>query len=52
VVEFENGVRAMGQVEAEDGEEFPLGTEMQPVWEPVREQYGEHVYGLRLKRAN
>jgi len=51
VVEFENGVRAMGQIEAEDGEVFPQGTELKPVWEPVREQYGEPVYGLRLKRS-
>ncbi len=49
VVEFENGVRAMGQVKVD--ESFPLKTGMllQPGWEPIRVQYGENVYGLMLE---
>lgn len=49
VVEFENGVRAMGQIEAGDGEELPLGARMAASWAPVRVVHGEDVYGLRLK---
>jgi len=51
VVEFENGVRAMGQIIAGDGEQIPLGEEMKASWQPVRVQYGENVYGLKLERA-
>jgi len=49
VVEFENGVKAMGQIQAD--ESFPLqnGMTLEPSWAPVRVQYGENVYGLSLK---
>jgi uncharacterized OB-fold protein len=50
VVEFENGVRAMGQIDAGDGEDIPLGADLKPTWAPVRVQYGENVYGLKLER--
>jgi uncharacterized OB-fold protein len=50
VVEFENGVRAMGQIDAGDGEEFPLGSKMKASWAPVRVANGENVYGLKLER--
>jgi uncharacterized OB-fold protein len=48
VGEFENGVRAMGQINA--GEDFPLklGMVMEASWEPVRIQAGENVYGLKF----
>jgi uncharacterized OB-fold protein len=49
VVEFENGVRAMGQIDAGDGEEFPLGSKMKASWAPVRVANGENVYGLKLE---
>ncbi len=46
-VEFENGVRAMGQVKG-DGEGLRPGMLLTASWEPVRAQYGESVYGLKL----
>lgn len=46
-VEFENGVKAMGQVKG-DGEGLRPGMLLAASWEPVREQYGESVYGLKL----
>lgn len=46
-VEFENGVRAMGQIKG-DGEGLRPGMLLTASWEPVRVQYGEHVYGLQL----
>jgi uncharacterized OB-fold protein len=49
VVEFENGVRAMGQIHADESYDLKLGMQMQPGWEPVRVQYGENVYGLVLE---
>jgi uncharacterized protein len=48
VVEFENGVKAMGQIRVEEGDCLEIGMLLQPAWEPVRQQYGEDVYGLAL----
>ncbi len=46
VAEFENGVKAMGQIQATSVDELKLGMWLQPRWAPVRLQQGEHVYGL------
>src|SRR5512141_3157971 len=46
VVEFENGVRAMGQIKADEAANLELGMVMKPDWGPIRVQYGENVYGL------
>ena len=51
VVEFENGVKAMGQIHADEKESLYVGMKMIPSWEPVRVQYGENVYGLMLQPA-
>jgi uncharacterized OB-fold protein len=48
VVEFENGVKAMGQIKAEETTELKAGMFLTPSWEPVRIQSGENVYGLQL----
>ena len=47
--EFENGVRAMGQILADENDDLHVGQTLEAGWEPVREQYGEHVYGLVFK---
>ena len=47
--EFENGVEAMGQVKADSISGVGLGMKTKPSWEPVRFQYGEDVYGLKLE---
>jgi len=49
VVEFENGIRAMGQIKADEKDDLKIGMAMTPSWEPVRVQYGENVYGLALE---
>jgi len=49
VVEFENGVKAMGQIKVEEKDPLKIGMLMKPTWEPVRVQYGENVYGLMLE---
>ncbi len=51
VAEFENQVRAMGQIDAECVEQLRAGMRMKATWAPVREQYGEHVYGLKFELA-
>jgi uncharacterized OB-fold protein len=49
VAEFENGVKAMGQIKADSVDELKLGMMMKPSWEPVRVMYGENVYGLKFE---
>lgn len=48
VVEFENGVRALGLVNAES---IKIGMKLIPGWEPVRVIGGEKKYGLTLRPA-
>ena len=49
VVEFENGVRAMGRIDVDESVELQLGMPLAAAWDPVRMQYDEHVYGLMLR---
>jgi uncharacterized OB-fold protein len=51
VVEFENGVKAMGQIQVDESYPLQNGMVLQPAWAPVRVQYGENVNGLSLKPA-
>ncbi len=45
---FENGVKAMGQIKAEDAADLQVGMTLQASWEPVRYVHGEPVYGLKF----
>ncbi len=47
--EFENGIKAMGQIKANAVEELKLGMTLKPTWAPVRVQSGESIYGLRFE---
>ena len=49
VAEFENKVRAMGQIKAESIDQLKVGRQVKACWEPVRVQYGEDVYGLKFE---
>lgn len=49
IAEFDNKIKAMGQIKADSIDHLKLGMEMLPSWEPVRVQYGEDVYGLKLE---
>ena len=49
VGEFENGVKAMGQIKADSLDGLKLGMNVKPSWEPIRVVYGEDVYGLRFE---
>jgi len=48
VAEFENGVKAMGQIKADSIDGLKLGMTLKPSWEPVRKQAGENVLGLKF----
>jgi hypothetical protein len=48
VVEFENGVRAMGQIQVDEKYDLKMGMLLHPAWDTIRVQYGENVYGLVL----
>lgn len=47
VAEFENGVKAMGQINARSLDELKIGMPVHTSWEPIRVQYGENVYGIK-----
>ena len=49
IAEFENGIKAMGQIKTESTESLKIGMRMRANWEPVRVQYGEDVYGLKFE---
>jgi uncharacterized OB-fold protein len=49
VAEFDNKVKAMGQIKAESADQLKLGMKLKPSWEPVRVQNGENVYGLKFE---
>ncbi|NMC30290.1 MAG: hypothetical protein GYA45_09495 [Pelolinea sp.] len=48
IVEFENKVKAMGQIHAASLEGIHAGMLLKPAWQPVRQVAGEAVYGLVL----
>ena len=47
--QFENHVKAMGQIKANSLEGIETGMSLKPGWEPVRYEYGEPVYGLKYE---
>ena len=52
VAEFENGVRAMGQINVDEDFLLTTGMTMKASWEPVRIQAGENVYGIVYSPAS
>ena len=48
VGQFENGVKAMGQIKAESLDGLATGMMLEASWEPVRYTYGEPVFGLKF----
>jgi len=49
VVEFANKIKAMGQIQTEDFSALKTGMKLEALWEPVRQQAGEDVFGLVLR---
>lgn len=47
VAEFENGVKAMGQINAESLDKLKIGMPVKANWEPIRLKYGENVFGIK-----
>jgi len=48
VAEFENGVRAMGQIDVDESYPLKVGMTLRPYFDTVRVQYGEGVDGLKF----
>ncbi|MCJ7518402.1 MAG: hypothetical protein MUO42_01850 [Anaerolineaceae bacterium] len=48
IVEFDNKVKAMGQIRADSLEGLKTGMKLKPTWEPIRQVAGEDIYGLVL----
>ena len=49
--EFENGVKAMGQIKADGIDRLKLGMKMGASWEVVRKEHDESIYGLKFEPA-
>ena len=49
IAEFENGVKAMGQIQADSLDDLQPGITLKPSWQPVRTQNGEHINGLKFE---
>jgi len=49
VAEFENKIKAMGQIKADSIDGLKTGMKMRPSWEPVRVIAGEEIYGLKFE---
>ena len=49
VAEFENKVKAMGQIKADSVDDLKLGMKVRPSWESVRVEAGEDVFGLKFE---
>jgi uncharacterized protein len=51
VAQFENGVKAMGQIKADSIDGLKTGMVLKPGWGPIRYRHGEPVYGLTFEPA-
>ncbi len=49
VGQFENGIKAMGQVKAQSLEGFKTGMKVKASWESVRKVAGEDVFGIKFE---
>lgn len=49
VAEFENGIKAMGQIKAESVDQLHTGMAVNASWQPVRVAAGENVFGLMFE---
>jgi uncharacterized OB-fold protein len=49
IAEFENGIKAMGQIKVNSLDGIRTGILLNASWEAIREQYGEHIYGLKFQ---
>ena len=49
IAEFENKIKAMGQIKVDSIDDLKLGMKVRPSWEPVRVQAGEDVFGLKFE---
>lgn len=51
LVEFPNGVRAMGQLDITHPDDLEIGRKLKPAWGELREIRGEKVYGFKFELA-
>jgi uncharacterized OB-fold protein len=49
VAEFENEVKAMGQIKADSVDQLEVGMIVKSSWEPIRVQCGGDVYGFKFE---
>jgi len=49
VVQFDNGIKALGHIKVNAIDKLKLGMRLKPGWEPVKVVHGEKIYGLTLE---
>jgi uncharacterized OB-fold protein len=49
LVEFENHIKALGQIQVNSVQRLQIGMLLKPTWGPVRYQAGQVTYGLKLE---
>lgn len=49
IVEFPNGIKAMGQIKQAIPENLKTGMRLKASWDPIRNVSGEDIYGLVLR---
>lgn len=49
VAEFEDNVKALGQIKVDSVDQLKVGMIVNSSWEPIRFQSGEDVYGLKFE---
>ncbi len=49
LLEFDNGVKVVGQLNVDDPEDLGVGKKFEPEWSKLREIQGKEVFGFRFK---
>jgi len=49
VAEFDNKIKAMGQIKVDSIDSLRVGMKVRPTWEPIRVQFEQDVYGLKFE---
>lgn len=49
IAEFENHIKALGQIKAESADRLKIGMRLKAVWEPIRPHQDGDIFGLKFE---
>jgi uncharacterized OB-fold protein len=49
IAEFENHIKALGQIKAESAARLRIGMRLKAVWEPIRSHEDQTIFGLKFE---